>query len=215
MAWKLPPERPVNWIRKPLSSARTRFSTLPFGSFELTIEHDLIRGVTPEMLLYWFQNIGGLITIDGRNYPRYLIWHPIDHIHWELAKPAPGGGAGVGARFRIVEAFGGNLNHLIDSVEEVIKLDIDGITLIRKVAGMEVFRLAHRFIKVPAGTLYRSRMQVGAENRLGQWLLNPFLHRLVFTREMGHAWLKHNVEEVGNFEYFLPEFYRTQRFAFP
>lgn len=214
MAWKLPPKREINWIRKPLQSARTQCKTLPYGSFELRIEHDIIRGVTPDMLNWWFHHIGDSMNVNGVEYPRYLVWHPIDHIHWELAKPAPGGGAGVGASFRIVEAFGGNRHHLIDSVEEVIKLDSEGITLIRRMLGVEVFRLAHRFVAVEGGTRYLSRMQVGAENRLGQWLLNPLLHRFVFTRDMGPAWLTHNVEEVGNFESFLPELYAAHRFAF-
>ena len=215
MVRQLPPKRQIDWVKKPLDSARTRFNTLPYGSYELQIEHDIIRGVTPDMLNWWFHNIGGTMNVNGIEYPRYLVWHPIDHIHWELAKEAPGGGVGVGASFRIVEALGGNMNHLIDSVEEVIKLDREGITLIRRIAGLEVFRLAHRFIAVEEGTLYLSRMQVGAENGVGKWLLNPLMHRFLFTREMGWAWLKHNIEEVGNFESFLPELYAAHRFAFP
>lgn len=205
------PARPYSWAMKPLNSARTTFNTLPYGSFELLIEHDLIRNVTPDMLLWWFQHIGGTMEHEGKTYPRYLIWHPIDHIHWELTKPAPGGGAGVGAHFRIVEAFGGNMDYLVDSTEEVIKLDRDGITLVVRILGKEVYRLAHQFIPVEGGTLYRSRMQVGRESLLGKWLINPLMHRFVFTKEMGRAWLKHNVEEVGNFEFFLPDLYYRQQ----
>jgi hypothetical protein len=29
----------------------------------------------------------------------------------------------------------------------------------------------------------------------------------IFTPAMGQAWFKHNVEEVGNFEFFLPGLY--------
>jgi hypothetical protein len=29
----------------------------------------------------------------------------------------------------------------------------------------------------------------------------------LFTEAMGRAWLKHNVEEVGNLEFFLPALY--------
>ncbi|GAB3338827.1 hypothetical protein GCM10027299_51250 [Larkinella ripae] len=215
MAWKLPPKRVINWIQKPLDSARTHFNTLPYGSYELAIEHSVVQDVTPEMLQWWFQNIGGTIVVNGKTYPRYLVWHPIDHIHWELVRPAADGRGGAGAKFRIVEAFGGNLKHLIDSTEDVIQLDVDGITLVIRFAGLEVYRLAHRFIAVEGGTQYLSRMQVGVESRLGRWLINPYLHQFVFTRAMGWAWLKHNVEEVGNFESFLPKLYAGQRFAFP
>ncbi|WP_420149404.1 DAPG hydrolase family protein [Spirosoma sp.] len=210
MKWKLPPARPFSWKMKSLDSAQTAFNTLPYGSFELLINHNVIRNVTPDMLLWWFQHIGDLMPHEGKTYPRYLIWHPIDHIHWELKKPAPDGGAGVGAHFHIVEAFGGNMKHLVDSMEEVIKLDTEGITLVIRILGMEVYRLAHRFIPVAGGTLYRSRMQVGHESLRGRWLINPVMHRFIFPRAMGLAWLKHNVEEVGNFEFFLPELYNSQ-----
>ncbi|GAB3493236.1 hypothetical protein GCM10027341_08300 [Spirosoma knui] len=210
MNWQFPSVRPAGWRMKPLSSAATAFRVLPYGSFELTIEHDLIKDVTPAMLVWWFTHIGGTMQYQGQTYPRYLVWHPLDHIRWELAKPAPGGGAGVGAQFRIVEAFGQNRNHLVDSTEDVITLDTEGITLVRRIAGLEVFRLAHRFIPTEGGTLYRSRMQVGHESRLGKWLINPFMQRFIFTKAMGYAWLKHNVEEVGNFEVFLPTLYNQQ-----
>lgn len=31
-----------------------------------------------------------------------------------------------------------------------------------------------------------------------------------FPEQMGRAWLKHNVEEVGYFEHFLPSLYRNE-----
>jgi len=52
------------------------------------------------MLLDWFTHLGGTMCYGGVIIDRYLAWHPIDHIHWELASPAPGGGAAEGARFR-------------------------------------------------------------------------------------------------------------------
>ncbi len=195
---------------KPLSSARTAFRRLPRGSFELTIEHDLIRNVTPRMLAWWFGHIDGTMHYQGREYPRYLVWHPTDHVHWALAQAAPGGGAGVGSHFRIVEAFGGNPRHWIDSTEQVTKLDATGIRLVRRALGTEVFSLEHWFEADAQGTRYRSRMQVGAESPLGQFLLNPLLQRRLFTADMGYAWLRHNVEEVGNFEFFLPELYAAE-----
>ncbi|QDK81904.1 hypothetical protein EXU85_26165 [Spirosoma sp. KCTC 42546] len=206
----LPSPLPLNWPMKPLVSARTNFSVMPYGSYELTIEHELIRHVTPTMLLWWFRHIGGTMTVETHTYPRYRIWHPLDHIHWSMTNPGPDGAAQVGSRFRIVEAFGCNPDHFVDSVEAVVKLDIEGIRLVRRELGQEVFSLQHWFETASGGTHYRSRMQVGAENTFGQYLLNPLIHRFLFTPAMGHAWLKHNVEEVGNFEHFLPNLYQQQ-----
>ena len=195
---------------KTLNSAHTSFHSLPFGSFELTIEHSTLRGVSPEMLEWWFKNIGGNMTWQGVEYPRYTVWHPTDHIKWELAQAAPTGGAGAGAYFRIVEAFGADPRMKVDSTELVTKLDHTGIHLVRRIAGLEIFSLEHWFEPVPGGTRYTSRMQVGPESWLGKYLVNPLLHRFIFNAAMGQAWLKHNVEEVGNFETFLPELYQKE-----
>jgi uncharacterized membrane protein len=204
------PERPQLGPLKPVTSARTSQTMLPNGQLLLTIEHDTIRGVSPAMLRWWFEHLGQNMEHQGVSYPRYLLWHPRDHIRWELAAPAPDGGSGPGARFRIVEAFGANPAYYVDSTEEVEKLDQDGITLVRRVLGVEVFRLEHRFGTVPGGASYRSRMVVGAAaGGLGR-VFNTVVRPRVFSDAMGSAWLTHNVEEVGMLEHLLPPLYQRR-----
>ena len=202
----IPEPLEFGWRMKPLESAQTALTHLPDGRLELTIVHDVLKGITPQMLCWWFSNIGGEMRYRGRVLSRYRVWHPKDHIHWELVKPGPNGQAEAGAVFRIVEAFGRNPKHRIDVLETVEKLDETGIRLSNRRAGFEVSNLEHTFTPVANGTLYRSRMLVGVEH---PWLLpnvtNPVLQRQVFPEAMARAWLKHNVEEVGNFEFFLPE----------
>ncbi|MBL8346648.1 MAG: hypothetical protein JNN03_14505 [Rubrivivax sp.] len=195
---------------KPVTSARTALAMLPGAQLELTIEHDTIRGVSPAMLRWWFETLGSTMTLAGRTYPRYLVWHPRDHIHWELAARAPDGGTGQGARFRIVEAFAANPAYYVDSTEEVEKLDEEGISLVRRVAGVEIFRLEHRFGHAPGGASYRSRMAVGAAPSLVGNLFNHLVRPWVFSNEMGIAWLTHNVEEVSMFEHILPPLYAAR-----
>jgi hypothetical protein len=204
---KLPAPLNFGWKMKPVESARTSFERMSRDVFDLRIEHDLLRGITPRMLYWWFTHIGGNMTWQGQEYSRYRVWHPLDHIHWELARPAEGGGAGAGASFRIVEAFGRNPRHTVDSVEYVEKLDETGIRLTRKIAGRQVFSLEHWFEAAGENTRYRSRMIVGAEAFPHNLLFNKIVRPFIFSEEMGHAWLKHNVEEVGNFEFFLPELF--------
>lgn len=170
----------------------------------MTIEHDLLKGVTPRMVEWWFRNIGGHMEIGGQRLDNYLVWHPFDHIRWELARPAPGGGAGKGAKFRIVEMFNANPDFYIDVVEEVIRLDETGITLVNRTPGFEITRLNHDFSAAEDGTLYRSTLTIGPAAPLVRNIVNPFFHRFVFTEGMGHAWLRHNVEEVGALEHILP-----------
>lgn len=196
---------------KPVTSARTSQSILPTGQLELTIEHDVLRGVTPPMLRWWFENLGQSMTFEGQVYPRYLLWHPRDHIHWELAAHGPQGGTGQGARFRIVEAFAANPNFYVDSTEFVEKLDDEGISLVRRELGTEIFRLEHRFGLSPSGATYRSRMVVGAATGLVRPLFNGVVRPRIFSDEMGTAWLTHNVEEVSMFESLLPLLYSARQ----
>jgi hypothetical protein len=51
---------------KLVTSAKTTQLMLPSGQLELTIEHDLLRGVTPPMLRWWFANLGQLMTYQGQ-----------------------------------------------------------------------------------------------------------------------------------------------------
>jgi hypothetical protein len=200
------------WQMKTLDTAQTRFEIDENNVFHLHIEHEIIQNVTPKMLLWWFQNIGGDMVFQGEKYPKYLVWHPKDHIHWALAKTALDGSVGVGSQFRIVEAFGRNLHFLVDSIEVVEKLDSTGIKLVKRILGVEVFSLQHDFIPVPNGTQYNSYMKVGVSKSLFGWVFNSIIRPFIFAKPMGEAWLKHNIEEVGNFEFFLPELYHNTAF---
>jgi DAPG hydrolase PhiG domain len=200
------------WSMKPLDSAQTKLPHLPDGRLELTIVHDILKGITPQILFWWFSNIGGETTYQGQIISKYRLWHPHDHIHWELTQRGPNGTSEAGAIFRIVEAFGRNPKYQIDVLETVEKLDITGIRLSNRRAGFEVSNLEHTFTPVAGGTLYRSRMLIGVEH---PWLLphitNSILRQRVFPEAMARAWLKHNIEEVGNFEFFLPKLYTNAK----
>lgn len=209
--WTLPPERDFGWNMKSLGSAKTSFSIDNNNVFHLTIEHDIIYGVTPKMLCWWFHNIGGEMNYQGKTYPRYLVWHPKDHIHWSLKNKSANEVIAKGSYFKIVEAFDRNLKFLIDSIEFVEKLDETGIRLTRKIGANEVFSLQHDFIKDGNNTIYKSKMVIGTSKLYLSKIFNPYIRPLFFTKEMATAWLKHNVEEVGNFQFFLPELYDEER----
>lgn len=203
----LPPPRKLPWSLKPLSSAETTLSYDARGRMIMTIAHDLLAGLTPEMVEWWFRNIGGEMEIDGQVFNRYLVWHPFDHIRWELANGLPDGSVGVGSCFRIVEAFGANPDFYVDVVDTVVRLDAGGITLAGIMAGIEVTRLNHDFIAAEGGTLYRSTLTVGIGLPVLGPMVNPLIHRLAFPEAKGRAWLRHNVEEVGLLEHIVPRLY--------
>lgn len=187
-----------------VSSAHTSIQELPNRRLRLTIDHQPLEGVTPDMLLWWFRNIGGDMEYAGGTYPRYSVWHPLDHIGWDLHRPAPTGGAAEGAQFRIVEVFGQNPAMRIDSVDTVEKLDRTGIRLVLRVAGAMVFQLEHTWSAGRGRTHYVSVLDLGARARLAR-PINSYLRRRVFRAGMEEAWIRHNIEEVGLFEHFLPD----------
>ena len=220
--WTPVPPLPLKWAPKPLSSAQTRMARLPNGQLELTIKHDLIRGVTREMLACWFCRIDGVMEYQGQILPRYRVWHPQDHIFYRDLTLGSDGTGSAGTRRRIVEAFDCNPRYLVNIVDRVVRLDESGIVLSTEQAGLmlgsaqlppiplgvQVATLQHDFIAASGGTRYESRMLVGRDTLFGRLFLNRrLLPWLVLPDDMGRAWLKHNVEEVGHFEAFLPKWY--------
>lgn len=210
MSWELPAPREFGWVMKTPATAVTNIMTDRFGVLHMYIEHDVIKKVTPKMLEWWFKNIGGEMEYGGKSYPKYLVWHPVDHIHWSLANKLPGNVVGVGSRFHIVEAFGGDRRMLIDIIDDVKQLDKTGITLSGKIFGLVISSLHHKFIAVKSGTKYTSHLKVGNSSILGKYFINPIIRRFIFTSSKGYAWIKHNIEEVGNFELFLPALFEKE-----
>jgi hypothetical protein len=203
----LPPPRCLPWPLKPLESATTSLGYDEHGRMVMRIRHDPLKGVSPEMVAWWFANIGGDMKVEGRRLNRYLVWHPQDHIHWELARPGPDGRASVGAQFRIVEAFGRNPDFYIDIIDTVTRLDAGGITLVGYRLGQQISCLNHDFLPIEGGTQYVSTLTIGTSLPVVGAILNPLLHAAIFTEAMGRAWLRHNVEEVGLLEHIVPLIY--------
>ena len=98
----------------------------------------------------------------------------------------------------------------MDSTECVEKLDEEGISLVRRIAGVEIFRLEHRFGEVPAGASYKSRMVVGVASGAFRWPFNHIARQRIFSDAMGTAWLTHNVEEVSMLENIVPSLYSAR-----
>ncbi|MEJ2859617.1 hypothetical protein [Actinomycetospora flava] len=199
----VPPARAVlHPLRERSSAQLTRVEHHPHGRRRAVIDHRPLAGVTPAMLLDWFSHIGGTMTYGGETLPRYLAWHPLDHIAWDLAREAPGGGAAEGARFHIVEAFARRPEYLYDGVDRVEKLDVTGIRLVQRIAGVMVVQLEHTWSAGVEGTHYVSVLDVGARAAAFAPINRLLARRL--PDDMLEAWIAHNIEEVGHLEQLLP-----------
>jgi len=203
--------RTLPWEMKPLSSAETKSEIISDGRLKLSIKHELLKNVTPEMICWWFKNIEGEIIINGKSFIRYHIWHPIDHISVNYVKRCSNGSIGPGTKIHITEALGGNLRFLTDVITTVEKLDTTGFRHVHKKFGITLAEMDYKFTQVESGTSYENNLTVGLKIPIIRYFFNRFLRPLFYTNTQGQAWLKHNVEEVGNFQYFLPELYRSNQ----
>ena len=208
---EMPPPLPIDWKMKDISTAETNFGELDDGRLELRIKHDILHGVTPAMLVWWFQHIDGTMSYRGEEIPMYRIWHPRDHIRVRILKQAPNGAPGFseGAIIEINE-------RTIEPerfVTRVAQMDMTGINLIAHKGPIQFGNLRHTFTETPEGTLYQSRLVIGSTIPVLGQILTAIVKKRIFTPEMGRAWFKHNIEEVGNFEFFLPGLYAEQAVA--
>ena len=196
------------WGLKPLGSAQTGVDQLPDGRDRYWIRHEVVRDVTPRMLAWWFTHLEGHVVVQGRRINRYRLWHPYDHVHASYAKRCADGSIGPGAVIRLREVIGVNPKFGVDIHTTIEKIDEEGFIhnpVFHGISGLA--RMEYTFKRVPGGTLYENCLVFGAKNMK---LLQPILRALAFPSGKGEAWLRHNVEEVGMLENFLPDLYRAE-----
>jgi DAPG hydrolase PhiG domain len=208
---RVPPPLPITWEMKDLSSAQTSSERLPDGRVRYRIEHELLRGVTPEMLVWWFRTFPSTrLAWNDQLVPMYRIWHPRDHVRCSVMPTLLDRAPGVtrGATVIIIERLGPKVTR---TRARVLQMDESGLELIARKLWIRVGSLRHTFERTDEGTLYRSELVVGSALPGVGRLVNTLARRRLFPAEVGEAWLRHNVEEVGNFQFFLPELYEEAR----
>jgi hypothetical protein len=104
-----------------------------------------------------------------------------------------------------VEAFQANPKYLIDISFDVPKLDLTGFRLEFRRLGQIITSMDEDFEDIPEGMRYRVTMTIGSTvPLLGTVTRLVRTHVLAATLD---AWHLHNVQEVGNLPYFLPDLY--------
>lgn len=198
------------WALKPLGSAASGIDTLADGRTRCWIRHEVVRGVTPRMLAWWFAHLEGDVEVGGVRIDRYRAWHPYDHVHARYARRLPDGSVGPGAAIHLREMLGANPAYTVDVVTDIEKLDEEGFIHNPVVHGLRgLARMEYRFKAVAEGTQYENCLLFGGQGAIAR-RLHPLLSRLAFPGGKGAAWLRHNIEEVGLFEHFLPGLYRQE-----
>ena len=201
--------RPQLWRMRPLESACSSIEQHG-GRTVATIRHAPLRGVTPEMLSWWYRHIPGEMAYAGSTYPRYLVWHPLDHIDYAVTASGQSGEVSRGARLHITEAMQRNMENLLDIHVEVVEMHEGRAVIAKHILGTSLVRLVNEFTASPAGASYVTIMTIGDETVLGNVVLNHVAHRKAFPPRRIGPWMRHHVEEIGNFENFLPDLFRLR-----
>jgi DAPG hydrolase PhiG domain len=202
-----PPPLPVTWEMKDVSTARTSLERLPGGRLEMRVEHEPLAGVTPAMLVWWYRTFPfSRLQWEGDIVSLYRVWHPRDHVRFSVLRRSRRGGAGASERavVLIYEQLG---KRTLRAVARVRSMDESGVRFTVKRFWLVFADLMHEFEAVPEGTLVRSRLVVGTKAPLVRLPLNAVLRRFRFDEEDAREWIRHDVEEIGNLQFFLPRIY--------
>ncbi|XDD44678.1 hypothetical protein AB3N58_17690 (plasmid) [Leptospira sp. WS60.C2] len=201
---------PVEWNRKAIDSAEYGRRILPDGRIQYWIKHSLVKNVSPKMIVWWFKNIEGDIFYKGGYYNRYRVWHPEDHVHNSYQERLPDGTVGVGATLRIVEYLGRNKSYIVNITTKIEKLDEEGFIHNPKLHGIfPLARMEYQFQSQDNGTRYENSLILGWKGWTWK-IIRKIFEPIFFPPQRGYAWIKHNIEEVGQFEDFLPELYKKE-----
>ncbi|MDW3099233.1 MAG: hypothetical protein R8J41_14130 [Alphaproteobacteria bacterium] len=206
---RLPAPYDFGWTFRTADDCEVVETHLGDGRYEIRLDHAPLKGVTTEMLTWWFQVFDGTATYRGQSLPAYHLWHPRDHVAVKLTRNEAGRVAPK-ERVHIQEVFGRDKRFSIDARSGIHRWDGRGVGLHLDVAGHRLLELDHVFKDSPNGAIYQSCMRAGA----GVGPLRRIINTAVLPRRFGAAqraaWIRHNFEEVGCFEHFLPELFETK-----
>ncbi|RDH76064.1 hypothetical protein DVS77_23615 [Mycolicibacterium moriokaense] len=200
------------WPLRPTESARISRSDSD-GRRVIAIEHAALAGVTPEMLAWWYGHVPGTMEYAGDTYPRYLVWHPLDHISYDVegdGSAHAGAPVAQGTALHIVEAFQRDVDMTLDIHVEVERIDGHSAVIAKRILGSYLIRLENEFVASPSGARYTTRMTMGDATLAGKLVLNRVARTRALPPPKLERWIRHHIEEIGNLENFLPSLFEAR-----
>lgn len=195
---------------KGLDSAKHEITLLANGRVQATIEHDPMRGVSAEMLRWWWENIDTTTTWNGRTFggppvPVYRYWHPFDHIRAKWVRRVNGsdGRLGPGSLIRIEENLGGQYEVRIRA--HVTRLDDHAFNFAVTVLGLlRPVETEHYYEPTRDGCSFMTRVTAGIPIAALGRSIGPSVET---RKRLLRLWVLHNIEESGETEKFVPTLY--------
>jgi hypothetical protein len=207
--WNIPAPLPVDWPLRDVSTAAIEQRTLDDGRLEIRIEHAKLEGVTPAMMRWWISNLDQHLEWRGVRALAYRFWHPRDHVHFHISGTRrPDGTLETPAKFHLVEAFGAQRRFLVEQRFDLTQLDDTGFRLVGTNSTQQL-EMHETFEPVPGGTRMVVQMRLGTPHGLLTPLAMGVVRKLKGAQL--EAWKRHNVEEDGTLQYFLPELHAARQ----
>ena len=218
---EMPVAREFGWRLKPTSSSYFQINERANGQFCVVLNHALLRGVTSQMIYWWFLHFPNLKvelidvpSYEQRTVPGYLLWHPSDHYDARLSgRLGPNNTSKKGAYIHIREAmqydaFGWKFP--VDTKVKIFYVGPDGWSMGREIPGLGPVMMLRIHFKdvlegdVHVGVHYHYEVVIGVSGR-GRLagMVNSKISKS-YGQDFFSAWHRHNVIEVGTFENFLP-----------
>lgn len=196
---------------KPVSSAKwVNVEMLRKGRIKVSIEHDTIKGVTPHMMRWWFENLGSTTTWNGVDFTgpevsHYHLWHHRDHIAVTPLSGAGNKGFAVGELSRIDEQFN-DFNDRIHAKVRTTRLDDEEFCFNIMFGNIRAGEIVHRYGPEDGGLRFYAETTIGAE---GAAIPANLIRPLMYSRRSAVNWIRHNIEETGRSEDVIPILYEN------
>ncbi|KKO96926.1 hypothetical protein THAR02_10968 [Trichoderma harzianum] len=196
---------------KPVSSAKwVDIKRTWTGKLHVRIEHDTIKNCTPEMMRWWFENLGRSTNWDGVGFDGplisfYHLWHHRDHVS---VTPISGSKTGFapGGSTRISEQFN-DCHEKINIIAVTERLDNGEFTFITKRLGLTVCRIFHLYSAEENGLRFYAETVIGVDTPVFGWLINWLVVPFIYSKSTAERWIRHNIEETGRSECVIPSLY--------
>ncbi|MEO0727842.1 MAG: hypothetical protein AAFZ63_25075 [Bacteroidota bacterium] len=197
------------------------------GQLCVVLAHSLLRGVTSEMIAWWFKNFANLkVTLDdvagyeGKKVPAYLLWHPSDHVNAQLkGNLGENNIAKAGAKIHIQETMQYHkygFKYPVNQELEIFYCENDGWGMGKRIPliGTLIFlRISYQDVYEGGkiiGVHYHYEVVAGTNKQ--HFVAKAINNRIVggYTAAFWEAWITHNTIEVGVFENFLPALFNQR-----
>lgn len=208
---QMPEPREFGWALKTFDDAHATVTHLPDGRTLFEVEHPPVRDVTTEMLQWWYGAYTDLtMIIDGQAVPAFLVSHPKDHISISSTKSDATKPLQPGDMIHIMEAYQRNPKYLLKEDIEVVARDETRFALRARRRGVTVAEMEFRYMDSPEGAVFTNHLTVGVSKGVLKPLVNHVMIPWIYNEDKNYAWVLHSVEEVGNFENFLPDVFQRR-----